>query len=112
VHEASIVYGLMRILEREAEAHGVTRIRRVNLRIGRLRAVEPQALLSCFEIFAEGTAAEGAELAIDHVAAQGHCGGCGADFELAGFRLVCPACGGDDVTLTGGDDLNIVSFET
>lgn len=112
MHEASIVYGLMKILESQAAAHGVARITRVNLKIGRLRAVEPQALVSCFEIFAEGTAAEGAELAIDHVPALGHCGGCGHDFALEGFRLVCPACGADDVTLTGGNDLSIESFET
>lgn len=112
MHEASIVHGLMGILEREAAEHGVTRIVRVKLRIGRLRAVEPQALAACFELFAEGTAAEGAELVVDHVPARGRCAGCGHDFVLEGFRALCPACGGAEVTLTGGRDLCVESFET
>jgi len=112
MHEASIVYGLMKILEQQASAHNVTRIKRVNLKIGKLRAVEPQSLHTCFEMFAEGTAAEGAELTIKHIPAQGHCASCGQIFDLEGFRLVCPTCGETDVALSGGNDLCIESFET
>ncbi len=111
MHEASIVFGLMRILESQAAAHGVARIRRVNLKVGKLRAVEPQALAACFEAFAEGTAAEGAELHVEHVPARGDCEDCGAGFEVRGFRLICPSCGGRRVTLTGGQELSIESFE-
>ena len=33
----------------------------MTLKVGRLRAVEPQQLASCFAMFAEGTVAEGAD---------------------------------------------------
>ena len=112
MHEASIVFGLMKILDQQAAEHGVSRIRRVNLKIGRLRAVEPQALVACFEVFAEGSAAEGAELAIEPVAARGHCEDCGQDFEVQGFRLRCPRCDGQRIAVTGGQELSIESFET
>jgi hydrogenase nickel incorporation protein HypA/HybF len=111
MHEASIVEGLMQILESQAAAHGVARIRRVNLKVGKLRAVEPQALVACFEVFAEGTVAEGAELVIEHVPAHGRCEDCGEDFEVRGFRLLCPACGGRNVALSGGRELLIENFE-
>jgi hydrogenase nickel incorporation protein HypA/HybF len=112
MHEAAIVDGLIKILCDQAAKHDIQRISRVNLKVGKLKAVEPQALVGCFEIFAEGTVAEGAELAIDHVPAFGHCQACGADFEIQRFRFRCPHCQGADVTLTGGEELYIESFET
>lgn len=112
MHEAAIVCGLMKILDRQVRAHGITRIRRVNLKVGKLKAVEPQALVACFEIFAEGTPAEGAELVIDHVPAHGQCRDCRRDFTLEGFRLRCPACGGNRIDLSGGEELYVDSFET
>lgn len=112
MHEAAIVDGLMKILARQAAEHGVSHIRRVNLKVGRLKAVEPQALVACFEMFAEGTVADGAELAIDHVPAHGCCADCGTGFAVTGFRFRCPACGGRDVLLTGGEELCLESFET
>lgn len=112
MHEAAIVCGLMKILGRQAAEHGVSRICRVNLKVGRLKAVEPQALVACFAMFAEGTIADGAELAIDHVPARGCCEDCGTDFAVTGFRFRCPACGGRNVSLSGGEELYIESFET
>jgi len=112
MHDAAIVCGLMKILGRQAKAHGISRIRRVTVKVGKLKAVEPQALAACFEIFAEGTPAEGAELAIDHVPAHGKCRDCGRDFDLEGFRLLCPGCGGNRVDIAGGEDLYVESFET
>ncbi len=111
MHEAAIVAGLMKILERQAALHGVSRIGRVNLKVGRLKAVEPQALVACFEIFAEGGVAEGAELCVDHLPVRGRCGACGCDFEVKGYRFRCPRCGGGDVAVTGGEELYIESFE-
>ena len=111
MHEATIVEGLMRILEKQAALHGVSAIRRVNLKVGRLRAVEPAQLAACFEMFAEGTAAEGAVLAIEAVPVRARCKGCGAEFEVAGYRFECPACAGGDVEVTQGQELYIESFD-
>jgi hydrogenase nickel incorporation protein HypA/HybF len=111
MHEASIVEGLMRILERQAAQHGVSAIRRVNLRVGRLRAVEPRQLVSCFEMFAEGTLADGAELAVEEVPVRARCRACGNEFEVPRYRFECPACGGGDVEVTRGQELYIESFE-
>lgn len=111
MHEAAIVEGLMRILERQAAQHGVSAIRRVNVKVGRLRAVEPQQLVSCFEMFAEGTIADGAELAVDEVPVRARCRACGREFEVPRYRFECPACGGGDVEVIQGQELYIESFE-
>jgi hydrogenase nickel incorporation protein HypA/HybF len=111
MHETAIVEGLMRILSEQAARHGVTAIVRVNVKVGRLRAVEPQQLVSCFEMFAEGTLAEGAVLAIDEVPVRARCKACNLEFEVRGYRFECPACGAGDVAVIQGQELYIESFE-
>lgn len=111
MHEAAIVTGLMRILESQARQHGVTRIARVTLRIGRLRAVEPEQLRLCFEAFAEETLAEGAQLLIEQVPVRARCRRCETEFEVERYRFDCPHCGSGDVAVTGGQELFIESFE-
>lgn len=111
MHETAIVTGLIRILETHAARHGATHITRVRLKVGRLRAVEPQQLCSCFEMFAEGTIAEGAELLIDELGVRGRCRNCAAEFAVARYRFVCPGCAGSDIEVTQGQELYIESFE-
>jgi len=111
MHETAIVEGLMRILEQQAERHGVAGVSRVNLKVGRLRAVEPRQLVACFEMFAEGTRAEGAVLAIDEVPVRARCKACGMEFEVPRYRFECPGCGGGDVEVIAGQELYIESFE-
>jgi hydrogenase nickel incorporation protein HypA/HybF len=111
MHEASIVSSLIAILDRQARLHDVKRIRRVNLKVGQLKAVEPQALVACFEAFAEGSVADAAELCIEHVPARARCRTCQAETAIHRFHFVCETCGGGDLALTAGEELYIESFE-
>lgn len=111
MHETAIVEGLMRILEKQAAQHGATRIVRVTVKVGRLRAVEPQQLGACFEMFAEGTVAEGAELVVEQVAVRARCKACGVEFEVPRYRFECPGCGSGEVNVIAGQELYIESFE-
>jgi hydrogenase nickel incorporation protein HypA/HybF len=111
MHETAIVSGLMRILEQQAQAHGVNHIQRITLKVGRLRAVEPQQLRLCFEMFAEGSIADGAELVIDAVPVRARCKTCGTFFDVPRYRFVCPGCNAGDVDIVGGQELYIDSFE-
>jgi hydrogenase nickel incorporation protein HypA/HybF len=111
MHETAIVMGLIRILETHAARVGASRVIRVNLKVGRLRAVEPQQLCSCFEMFAEGTIAAGAELVIDTLAVRARCRACASEFEVAHYRFECPACSGSDIEVIQGQELYIESFE-
>lgn len=112
MHEASIVSGLMALLCDQAEKHGVTRIRKVTVKVGKLRSVEPRALAACFEVFAEDTVAEGAELVIETVPIRGQCEDCGSEVEITGYHFRCSGCGGTQITLTSGQELCLDSFET
>ena len=111
VHEASIVAGMMHILEDEARRHNVSRITRVRLSVGLFTAVEPKTLEACFELYAEGTAAEGAELDITTVPAEGRCLECGHGFPMTSPRCRCPECGSLRLEGKGGRDFLITGID-
>ena len=111
MHETAIVTGLIRIIETHAARVGASRVLRVKLKVGRLRAVEPQQLCSCFEMFAEGTVAEGAELVIDMLGVRGRCRACATEFDVVRYRFECPACAAIDIEVIQGQELYIESFE-
>lgn len=112
MHEISIVANVIEIVVAEAAFRDVKHVRRINLKIGKLQAVAPEALQFCFGLCAAGTAVEGAELAIECVPIRGLCEECASEFEIPGFRMRCPKCGGGRVTVTSGKELDVESFET
>jgi len=108
VHELAIAQSVVAIADRHA--HG-RRVASVQLQVGHLRQVVPSALTFAFELVAEGTALEGADLQIEVVGAAGTCRTCGADTILPDFPLCCAQCGGCDIEVTRGEELLVESLE-
>ena len=108
MHELAIAQSMFEIARRPARGLRVTQ---VEGRVGRLRQVGPASLAFAFEVIAQGTELEGAELVIEHVPAAGVCRDCGSAVELPDFPLVCPACVGVDVDVTAGEELEVESLE-
>jgi hydrogenase nickel incorporation protein HypA/HybF len=108
MHELSIAGAIVQIAEANA---GGRRVTRVEVRVGDLRQVVPSALEFAFELVARETAVEGAELALERVAAAGACRACGAESELDGFPLACAACGSPDVEVVRGEELSVDCLE-
>ncbi len=108
MHELSIADAIVRI----ATEHGAgRRVTRVEVKVGHLRQVVPSALEFAFELVADDTPVEGAELVLEVVPAQGRCRDCGAETVLAGFPLACSACEGLDVEVLCGEELLVDSLE-
>jgi hydrogenase nickel incorporation protein HypA/HybF len=102
MHELSIAEAVVRIAIDHAAGRRVTR---VELKVGHLRQVVPSALEFAFELVAEGTLLDGAELAIEQVPAAGLCRRCGTETVLASFPLLCAGCGSADLELLRGEEL-------
>ena len=107
MHELSIVLSLVGVAERAANEAGVPRVRRIEILVGELRAVEPHALASCFAYAAEGTICEGATLDIETVPARGTCPACGSHSPIVRFRVVCPRCGFSPMSVVAGNELHL-----
>ncbi len=102
MHELSIADAILHIAL--DHAHG-REIEAVEVKLGHLRQVVPDALAFAWTLVAEGTPAEGAELQMEIVPAAGTCRACGTETEFDGFPLACAACGGLDVELVRGEEL-------
>jgi hydrogenase nickel incorporation protein HypA/HybF len=104
MHELAIAGA---VVELAAKSAGGRRVRRVQLTVGHLRQVVPAALAFSFELVAEGTVVEGAELVIEQVPAEGVCRACGVQSRQAEFPLRCAACGGLDLEIVRGEELHV-----
>jgi hydrogenase nickel incorporation protein HypA/HybF len=108
MHELSLAEGIVDVATRHA---GDRRVSRVEVSVGHLRQVVPSALEFAFELLAQGTALEGAELVLEEVPAAGRCRACGWEGRLDGFPLLCRACDGGDVEIVAGEELRVESLD-
>ena len=108
MHELSIAESVVQVASRHAEGRRVTK---VYLKVGHLRQVVPSALAFSFELVAQGTPVEGAELEVQQVPAAGLCRDCGEETRLESFPLQCRACGGFDLEILQGEELFVESLE-
>lgn len=87
------------------------RVERVQVRIGYLRQVVPDALTFSWRLLVAGTDLDGCALDVDHVAATVACRSCGAQTTLGAPILACEACGGVDVSLLSGEEFLVASLD-
>jgi hydrogenase nickel incorporation protein HypA/HybF len=95
----------------ETRKAGAKRVCAVRLRIGALSGVVPEALQFAFEALAPGTAAEGAELAIEQVPARFWCDPCAQEFTAEDLFSDCPVCTTPSRELRAGREMEIASLE-
>jgi hydrogenase nickel incorporation protein HypA/HybF len=111
VHEFAVAQSLLEIVEQEARPYHGARVTRVQLRIGQLSTVVPEALRFAFEAVTHGGIAEGAVLEIEEVPLSIRCRTCEEHFVIDDPFLVCPRCTGTAVEMISGRELEIKSME-
>jgi hydrogenase nickel incorporation protein HypA/HybF len=108
MHELSIADAVVQIATENA---GGRRVRRVDLKVGHLRQVVPSALEFAFELVAQGTPIEGAQLVIESVPAVGYCRRCERETVLEGFPWQCAGCGELELDVVRGEELLVDALE-
>ena len=111
MHEAGLMQEMLNVAVRHLEASEATRIVCLRLSVGPLSGVVPEALSFAFEALAPQTPASGARLEIATPPARCFCATCDTTHDLEQLDYSCPACGNDDVALTGGTEFELVSME-
>lgn len=111
MHEMSLTEGIIRVLEEQAALQNYNRVKTVWLEIGQLSTVDPDSLRFCFEAIRTGTIADGAALEIVSLPGQAFCMDCAKTVQVAQRYDNCPACGGEHLQVTGGDEMKIKELE-
>jgi len=108
MHEMSITLGIIDICERHAGGH---RVLSLDVEIGELSGVVPEAVEFCFEACSQGTLLEGSRLNIIRIPAEGHCEECGTDTQMSSLFDACKQCGGYRVVLIKGEEMRVREIE-
>ncbi len=110
MHEMSIAMAVVGQVEEAAPEAG-SAVSRVELEVGELAGVVPDALGFCFELACAGTVLEGAELVVRSVPARARCGACTGDWAVGmPPALCCPTCArATEVELLSGRELRILT---
>ena len=106
MHELAIAAALVDLCADRASG---ARILRVRVEVGQLTAVMPDALRFAFDVCAEGTALEGAELEILDIPGHASCGACGRSIDMSEPYGLCP-CGGV-LRVVSGEELRVKDME-
>jgi len=111
MHELSLMQSALSLALGEARRAGASRVHVIRLRIGAFSGVVPEALQFAFEALADGTLAEGTELAIENVPARFWCAVCAREFEAGEMFAECPDCHTPSGELRHGREMELASLE-
>lgn len=112
MHELSIAMSLVESLEQELARLGDLTVTTVNLRIGALSGVVPEALEFSWEVASDESRLKGSKLSIETVDATGYCPQCREERTISNLQSFrCPVCLTPIEQVTGGHELEILTIE-
>lgn len=107
MHELGLTQNIVSIVSQHAKG---ARVKRVSLEIGKLSAVVPDAIRFCFDICAQGTELENAELEIIEIAGRLRCQDCQLIIEINQVYGPC-GCGSWNTKPIAGQELRVKEME-
>jgi hydrogenase nickel incorporation protein HypA/HybF len=109
MHELAVTESILDI----ALKHTPTgqRVRVIHLVIGQLSSIMDDSVQFYWDMVSENTAAAGAKLHFERIAAELQCRDCGERFGLSKADYACPACGSTQVKVVKGEEFYVESIE-
>jgi len=107
MHEYGLAEGVLATVRQHAGGRKVARIR---VRFGIRHAVDEESMAQAWGLVAEGTEAEGSAVALVTVPATLSCPDCGLTAETTDVLAICPRYAGENVEITGGDEMTLESI--
>lgn len=111
MHEMSLAESVLQIIEDAARVQNFRRVRTVVLEIGKLAAVEAEAMRFCFDAVTRSSIAEGAQLEIIETPGTGRCLVCGMAVAMREQYGLCPECGSPRLEIVAGNRMRIKEME-
>jgi hydrogenase nickel incorporation protein HypA/HybF len=112
MHELGIAQSLLDVAIEHLRSSRLQRVTGLTVRVGELSTVDPGSLTFCFAELARRTPAESARIEVVRVPAKFKCRSCGHGYEGSPLQAgSCEECGGADVELIGGVELELVELQ-
>lgn len=111
MHEMSIAESIVEICLDTLKAHEGTIIHSVQVHVGMMSGIEPDALHFCFDAVTKNTAAQDAKLEITQIPVQATCVDCQHSFAVENYVFRCPQCDSGKVLAEHGSELKVVSID-
>lgn len=112
MHELSVTQYLLELTLKHAEQANATRVNQLNIVVGQMSSIVDDSVQFYWDVIAEGTIAEGAQLHFERVPATFHCFQCDSQFTLNGSHdFSCPHCQSAQVRVVGGDEFRLESID-
>ncbi|MDD5286804.1 MAG: hydrogenase maturation nickel metallochaperone HypA [Desulfuromonadaceae bacterium] len=108
MHEMSITQGIIDLCLQHA---GGRRVNSLEVEIGELSTVVPEAIEFCFEACSRDTLLEGAQLVIVRTAGRGECQECTSETPLTELFGSCIHCGSSRVAIIAGEEMRVREIE-
>ena len=110
MHELSIAMNIADLATGHALKAGAERVRSIELDIGALSGVEIGALTFAMDIAFKDTLLEGAEVKVNRIEACCECPDCGHESDPDNLAAGCPFCGGSNVRISRGMEMQLNSL--
>lgn len=111
MHEFSLAQSVLEIAEKARLRAGASQVVAIELEIGLLSAVEPDAMRFAMDTLLCNTAASEALIRYRFVPGCASCHNCGREFELEYLYDPCPGCESFDKEIRAGEEMLVKSIQ-
>ena len=111
MYEFALTNTLNNAVQNLCRQAGWKKIRRVMIKVGGMRKINPELMAFIFSAVSKDTPAEGALLSIMIMPVTLHCYSCGRRNYREDTEFMCPSCGSRNVTLITGLEFALEALE-
>jgi hydrogenase nickel incorporation protein HypA/HybF len=111
VHELGIAQNILEIMRQHVPDSEAPMVRLVKVRVGDFSGVVADSLEFCFGAITADSPFAAARMEIERVPTRIVCEACGRKHESDGMVFICPECGGSDIRIVSGRELDVVAIE-
>jgi len=111
MHELGIAENILDIVRQSVPADRLPAVRNIRLRAGPFAGIVPDSLKFCFAALSDDAGMAKAALQIEQTQIAALCRTCGNQSEVKNFMFRCSVCGGGDLEIVSGKELELVEIE-
>ena len=111
MHEMGIAENILDIVRQSVPDGQVSAVGNIRLRVGPFAGIVPDSLKFCFNVLSDDIGMAKAALQIEQTPLAASCRDCGVESGVKNFVFICPVCGGVNLEVVSGKELEIIEIE-